>query len=184
MHLKNLKLSIHKNSRIIMLTAIISLAVLSFIYYKITSTAFSPDTTEKFFKVGEEIISEADTIMTNTLNNYQNNDFSDEAKKEINSELASLKDNKLSKFSNIRYSNMVSKLNNIISETEKCVKSYTEADSAKDTLYTSLNSNYYTLQTYTSSYQKSMLDFFRQNNISYVFDQDTDTIHYQFTEEK
>ena len=178
----NIKSNWQKYAKRIFLISVICLLAFTFIYYKIDSTKYTSNTTKDILVQGEDILTEANDIINKTINNFENNDFTDESKKELKADLASLKRNKLYKYSNKHYSSITRKLNNIISETEKCVNNYLEADSNDERIYTSLNSNYYTVQTYSEEYWTCVINFFKENNIPYIVDENTKTVHYQLSE--
>lgn len=145
--------------------------VYSFVIFIICSLVFYPNnkkTTKSFIDDTALVVTECNNIINTIAIEYNNNNFSNSYKSELQNKLIKLQNKDLSKYKDSKYNALIVTINSLINETTDSVNIILESNSSDTYTSGALNSNIKSIRNDFDTYKASLLKFFNDNNIIYT----------------
>ncbi|MBN1038810.1 MULTISPECIES: RNA-dependent RNA polymerase [unclassified Clostridium] len=164
-----------------LLKRIVAILCMIFVVYNIFAykNKHTPiNVTKDFINDTSNLISTSNTILNKIVFEYNNNNFSNSYKQELNNSLSDLDKFSIDTYSDSKFNLLKSNISNISNETKDCIHLILNSNCADTYTSNSINSNLSSIRNNINLNRELLTKFFDENNIIYTIDENNQ-IHYQ-----
>ncbi|MDU6037438.1 RNA-dependent RNA polymerase [Clostridium butyricum] len=137
--------------------------------------------TKIFLDTVSDVSFNSNDILTKLVTQYNSNNFSESYKEELRRDLENLQKHSLDKYKQSEFSTIKKNTNQILTETQDCVKLILYADKADNKTSQILNSKTTSINNNIKYNWDLIIQYFKDNNIDYEIDDANNKIHYHIT---
>lgn len=177
-----------------LLKRIIFLGIIVFIAIRVfSSNSFVPHSsflnhknsasgnTKIFLDTVSDVSFNSNDILTKLVTQYNSNNFSESYKEELRRDLENLQKHSLDKYKHSEFSTIKKNTNQILTETQDCIKLILYTDKADNKTSEMLNSKTTSISNNIKYNWDLIIQYFKDNNIEYEIDDANNKIHYRIT---